>query len=329
MQKKKYNKLIYLLLIILLFTLPILFKSSHYFLLLACIIGIYIIVVSGLDILVGYSGQVSLGHAAFYAIGAYASVILNVRLGINVWFSIILGGIVAAIMAVCIAIPSVKLVHHFLAMLTIAFGEVINAIIVNWRGVTGGHTGLMNIPPPKIGSLVFDDNFSYFYIVYIFVIIFLISKQRIIHSRTGRALKAIRESEIAADGLGINLRRYKVLAFGISAFYAGFAGGLYAYLVNFISPQTFTLDQSIIFLTMALFGGSGSFMGPIIGSIVVTLIIEYLQIISYYQTLVYGLFLLIIVMYFPSGIISLFSTEKNILLKRIGFQKTRSLKIKY
>lgn len=317
MHKKKYNNLIYLLLIILLFTLPILFKSSRYFLLLACIIGIYIIVVSGLDILVGYSGQVSLGHAAFYAIGAYASVILNVRLGINVWFSIILGGIIAVIMAVCIAIPSVKLVHHFLAMLTIAFGEVINAIIVNWRGVTGGHTGLINIPPPKIGSLIFDDNFSYFYIVYIFVIIFLISKQRIIHSRTGRALKAIRESEIAADGLGINLRRYKVLAFSISAFYAGFAGGLYAYLVNFISPQTFTLDQSIIFLTMLLFGGSSSLMGPIIGSIVVTLIIEYLQIISYYQTLVYGLFLLIIVMYFPSGIISLFSTEKNILLKRM------------
>jgi len=317
MHKKKYNKLIYLLLIILLFTLPIFFKSSHYFLLLACIIGIYIIVVSGLDILVGYSGQVSLGHAAFYAIGAYASVILNVRLGINVWFSIILGGVIAVIMAVCIAIPSVKLVHHFLAMLTIAFGEVINAIIVNWRGVTGGHTGFMNIPPPKIGSLIFDNNFSYFYIVYIFVIIFLISKQRIIHSRTGRALKAIRESEIAADGLGINLRRYKVLAFSISAFYAGFAGGLYAYLVNFISPQTFTLDQSIIFLTMVLFGGSGSFMGPIIGSIVVTLIIEYLQIISYYQTLVYGLFLLIIVMYFPSGIISLFSTEKNILLRRM------------
>jgi len=317
MHKKKYNNLIYLLLIILLFTLPILFKSSQYFLLLACIIGIYIIVASGLDILVGYSGQVSLGHAAFYAIGAYASVILNMQLGINVWFSIILGAIIAAIMAVCIAIPSVKLVHHFLAMLTIAFGEVINAIIVNWRGVTGGHTGLMNIPAPKICSFIFDDNFSYFYLIYIFVLIFLISKQRIIHSRTGRALKAIRESEIAADGLGINIRRYKVLAFGISAFYAGFAGGLYAYLVNFISPQTFTLDQSIIFLTMVLFGGSGSFVGPIIGSIVLTLIIEYLQIISYYQTLIYGLFLLIIVMYFPSGIVSLFSNDKNILLTRM------------
>jgi len=317
MHKKKYNKLIYLLLIILLFTLPILFKSSQYFLLLACIIGIYIIVVSGLDILVGYSGQISIGHAAFYAIGAYASVILNVRLGINVWFSIVLGGIITVLMAVCIAIPSVKLVHHFLAMLTIAFGEVINAIIVNWREVTGGHTGLMNIPPPKIGSLIFDNNFSYFYIVYIFVIIFLISKQRIVHSRTGRALKAIRESEIAADGLGINIRFYKVLAFSVSAFYAGFAGGLYAYLINFISPQTFTLDQSIIFLTMVLLGGSGSFMGPIIGSIVLTLIIEYLQIISYYQTLVYGLFLLIIAMYFPSGTISLFSTGKDILLKRM------------
>jgi len=317
MHKKKYNKLIYLLLIILLFTLPILFKGSQYFLLLACIIGIYIIVVSGLDILVGYSGQISIGHAAFYAIGAYASVILNVRLGINVWFSIVLGGIITVLMAVCIAIPSVKLVHHFLAMLTIAFGEVINAIIVNWREVTGGHTGLMNIPPPKIGSLIFDNNFSYFYIVYIFVIIFLISKQRIVHSRTGRALKAIRESEIAADGLGINIRFYKVLAFSVSAFYAGFAGGLYAYLINFISPQTFTLDQSIIFLTMVLLGGSGSFMGPIIGSIVLTLIIEYLQIISYYQTLVYGLFLLIIAMYFPSGTISLFSTGKDILLKRM------------
>jgi branched-chain amino acid transport system permease protein len=316
MHGRKYNNLIYLILIGVLFIMPILFKSNNYIILLACTIGIYIIAVSGLDILVGYSGQISLGHAAFYAIGAYSSVIINMQMGVNVWFSMLLGAIIAAIIAACIAIPSVKLVHHFLAMITIAFGEIIRVIFMNWKKVTGGHTGLMNIPSPKIGFLTFDNNFSYFYVIYIFVIFFLIVKQRIVHSRTGRALIAVRENETAANGMGINVEAYKVLAFSISAFYTGFAGALYAHFVNFISPETFTLDQSVLFLTMVLFGGAGSLMGSIIAAIMLTLISEYLQIISYYQTLVYGLFLLIIVYYFPHGLIDLFSKGKIILLKK-------------
>jgi branched-chain amino acid transport system permease protein len=282
--------------------LPVIFRNNSYFLLLLCTTGISIIVVSGLDILFGYSGQISLGHAAFYCIGAYTSAILSLKYQFPVFLTIFSGAIVSTLCAIIIAIPAVKLVHHFLALVTISFGQLTYLFVANAKNLTEGYSGMNFIPRPSIGSFEFESHFSFFYIVYFFLLIFLIVKWRLINSSTGRAFIAIRENLHAAEGMGINSRKYKVMAFAVSAFFTGFGGALYAHLIGFISPESFEMNQSVIFLTMLLFGGMGNMYGPILGAIALTVVSEYLQKLGSYQMLAYGIFLLFIVVYIPSGI---------------------------
>lgn len=296
---KKYNKLIVLLALIL---LSIVFRDNYYILLLFCTIGIATMVVSGLDILFGYSGQISLGHAAFYAIGAYTSAILSTTYGVPVWISMFCGAILATGLAILIAIPSVKLVHHFLALVTISFGQLVYLFVANAEGLTSGYSGINFIPKPNFFGFELTSMLSYFYFILVVVTILLILKQNIVESRTGRSLIAIRENSSAANGTGINVRKYKVMAFALSAFYTGLAGAIYAHLIGFISPESFMQEQSTIFLTMLLFGGMGNFWGPITGAIVLTAISESLQKLGSYQMLVYGVFLLIVIVWLPGGI---------------------------
>jgi len=282
--------------------IPLIFQDNSYFILLLCTTGIAIIVVTGLDILFGYSGQISLGHAAFYCIGAYTSAILSRNHHVPVFLTMFLGALLATLFAIIIAIPAVKLVHHFLALVTISFGQLTYLFVANTPKLTEGFSGMGFIPRPSIGGFEFYTNFSYFYMVYFFLLLFLIIKQRLIDSSTGRALIAIRENPHASQGMGVDNRKYKVMAFAISAFYTGFAGALYAHLIGFISPESFERPQSIIFLTMLLFGGIGNLYGPILGAVALTAVSEYLQLLGSYQMLVYGVFLLLIVVFIPSGI---------------------------
>jgi len=291
-----------IILVLLMGLLPLLFRDNSYFILLMCTTGIAIIVVSGLDILFGYSGQISLGHAAFYCIGAYTSAILSRNHHMPVFFTIFIGALLATFFAIIIAIPAVKLVHHFLALITISFGQLTYLFVANTPRLTEGFSGMGFIPRPSIGGFEFFSNFSYFYLVYFFLLIFLIVKQRLIDSSTGRAFIAIRENPHASEGMGVDNRKFKVMAFAISAFYTGFAGALYAHLIGFISPESFERPQSIIFLTMLLFGGVGNLYGPILGAVALTAVSEYLQLLGSYQMLVYGIFLLFIVVFIPSGI---------------------------
>jgi len=297
---KKY--FIYLL-VVLGGLLPIIFNGNEYLILIFCTIGITAISVSGLDILFGYSGQISLGHAAFYAIGAYTSAILSRNIGLSVWISILMGALLATIIAILLAIPTVKLVHHFLALVTISFGQVVYLFVSNVDKLTGGYEGMNFIPPPQMGSFIFSTNISYFYIIYSSLLIFIIIKDRIVKSRIGRAFISIRENSYAASGSGVNVRYYKVMAFAISAFFTGFAGALYAHFIGFISPETFVFSQSILFLIMLLMGGMGdSIAGPIIGVIFITIISEYLQQIGSSQTLFYGIIILLLIIFLPNGL---------------------------
>jgi branched-chain amino acid transport system permease protein len=282
--------------------LPIIFQSDSYVVLLLCTTGISIIVISGLDILFGYSGQISLGHAGFYCIGAYASAILSRDLGIPVFATILIGGALATILAILLALPAVKLVHHFLALVTISFGQLVYLFVSQARGLTEGFSGMNFIPRPTIGSFDFESNVAYFYLVYGILLLLLVLKQTLVGSRTGRAFVAIREDTHAANGMGIHVTKYKTMAFAISAFYTGIAGALYAHLIGFISPESFTLNLSTLFLTMLLFGGMGNFWGPIIGAGALTIVSEFLQKFGSYQMLVYGVFLLGIIVYIPGGI---------------------------
>lgn len=302
---EKLKKYLPAILILALLLFAVLFRSNGYIMLLLCTIGIYVIAVSGLDLLFGYTGQISLGHAAFYAIGAYTSAILTVKLGWPVWAGIVSGTLLSAVVGIIVAFPASKLVHHFLALLTIAFGQMMYIFIANTPKLTNGFTGINRIPPITFGPIALDNNFYFFFFILFVVVIFLIAKQRIIDSRIGRAFVAIRENSHAATGIGINVQYYKIMAFMISALYTGLAGAFYVHFISFVSPDTFQLAQSIIFLTMLLFGGMGTLYGPIIGATVLCMLEEYLQVVGSYSMLIYGAVILVVLLFLPRGVIGL------------------------
>lgn len=284
---------------------PVALSHQVYWILLLNLAGIYIIVNSGLDIVYGYSGQISIGQAGFYALGAYGSAILSARLDVPVALSIPLAALLAALCGALIAVPSVKLVHHFLAMVTIGFGEIVRLLLLNGGELTGGPDGIVSIPTLQIGPLTFDTNRACFYVILLSVGVLLLAKARLVDSRVGRALVAIRESPRAAEACGIDSRRYKVLAFAIGAFYAGIGGALYAHLIRFVSPETFSLEQSVSFLTMVLLGGAGTLLGPVLGTLIVILAFEYLQAFGQAQMAVYGLTIIGVLFFMPRGLAGL------------------------
>ena len=301
--------------------LPLIFIGDAYFILLLCTTGIAVIVVSGLDVLFGYSGQISLGHASFYCIGAYTSAILCKFFSLPPIFTMFVGALVATLIAVCLALPAVKLVHHFLALVTISFGQLTYLFVANAKQLTDGYSGMNFIPKPSLGFFTFESNLSYFYLIYFFLLVLLAVKSRLMDSRTGRAFIAIRENAHAANGMGVNVVKYKVMAFAVSAFYAGFAGALYAHLVGFISPESFEMNQSVIFLTMLLFGGMGNLWGSVVGAAALTFVAEILQKLGSYQMLAYGVFLLVIIVFIPGGLTQGFNVLAYL---KGGFKKEKS-----
>ncbi len=263
---------------------------------------LYIVAVSGLDVVFGYSGQISLGHAAYFAIGAYGSVMLNTYLNVPVFFAMIISAVSAMLIGIVIAYPATRLKFHFLALATIAFGEIVFQLVAQSPNkVTGNFLGLHTVPISLFGFEL-DTYIRFYYYALIVVVLLLIVKSRIIDSKTGRAMIAIRENAHAADGMGINVTRFKVIAFAVSAFYTGYAGGMYAHLTKYISPDTFVYKQSVMFLTMLLFGGTGSFWGPIVGVVSVTLLNEGLRSAERYQMFIYGALMLIVILVLPGGI---------------------------
>jgi len=311
------NRLISLAFILVFVGLPALVGNNAYLMLILSLSGIFVIASIGLDLLFGYSGQISIGQAAFYAVGAYTSAILTTKLGVSVWLGMLAGGLLATVFAALVALPICKLVHMFLALVTIGIGELTYQAIINLPDLTGSFTGVRAIPMPRIGAYVFNVS-SYYYIVLAFVVLSLIVKQRIVDSRIGRAFIAIRENTDAANAMGINVTYYKVVAFACSAAFTGIAGALYAHYIGFISPETFTLDQSVLFLTAVLCGGMGTFVGPIIGAVVITLINEAIQALGAYQMLVYGIFIVVAVIYVPEGLVGVVKMIQRNLFKVVN-----------
>jgi len=305
----------------------IVLNRNRFVLLLLGLIAVYTIAVSGLDVLFGYSGQISLGHAGFWAVGAYASILMSHgRFGFSQWFgfalppiiTIFLAGIVAMAFGVLIAFPASKLVAHFLALLTIAFGELVFLAIISFPNVTNAFLGVTAIPPISLFGFAFNTNYLFFLFALVLTVIFLIVKQRIIHSRVGRALIAIRENPLAANGVGVNLQYYKVMSFAISAFFTGVSGAMYAHLVGFISPETFMFAQSVIFLTMLIFGGAGNLFGPIVGVIIIVIMQEALQAFSTARMLIYGIFLLLTILFLPKGVFGIGERLRGLIRKVVS-----------
>lgn len=320
--RKRFSNIIIFAFIVLGTILPLCLGDQKYFLLLMCLAGIYIVATSGLDICFGYSGQISLGQAGFYAIGAYVSAMLSIYMKVPVPFAILIGSLAAALVGYLLAFTSVKLVYHFLSLTTIAFGEIVRLLLVNGKAITGGPDGLVGIPPFTVFGISFSSNQMYFYIIWIVMIVFLAGKVSLINSRVGRAFIAIRDNPSASEAFGIKLSKYKATAFAIGAFCAGISGALYAHLVKFINPDSFTGDQSIMFLVMVLIGGLGTFWGPIFGSVLIIALNEVLQTFGDYRMAIYGVIIITVLLFLPKGIIGTLR-EKLVVGKRIKREKVK------
>jgi len=284
---------------------PVLFggtDAANYLMLIGCFILVYIIAVSGLDLLFGYCGQISLGHAGFFAIGAYGSAILNTTWNIPPMISTLMAAGLSVFIAIIVAYPAAKLRFHFLSLATQAFGWIVYYFVVASPGeITGNYIGYF--PKPfSIFGINLGAYIPFYYFALIMAIIFLFIKAMIVDSKTGRAFIAIRENVTAANGMGINVTKYKVMAFAVSAFFVSFAGSLYGHLSAYIAPSTFTVAQSTLFFVMLLFGGNGTFYGPIIGSIAIQIVNELIRSAQQYSQLIYGVLLLFIIMFMPNGI---------------------------
>ncbi|WP_066496379.1 branched-chain amino acid ABC transporter permease [Abyssisolibacter fermentans] len=296
------NKLISTILIILIVAIPY-YGFSPYIMRIIILTGIYIILASSLNLLTGFTGQVSLGHAAFYGIGAYASALIAIDLGMPYMVSLIMAGIIAGLAAFLIGVPTLKLEGTYLSIVTLGFCEIMRLTELNWMDVTRGPLGLPGIPCPSIFGFAIDTDTEYFYLILILVTICLVTIYNIINSRTGRALISIKEDELASEAMGVNTFKYKMIAFTTSAFFAGIAGSFYAHYVTYIDPQSFTFDESIQILSMVILGGMGSIPGAIIGSIILVSVPEVLRSVQEYRMVIYGLVLVVMMLTRPQGIL--------------------------
>jgi len=266
--------------------------------------GIYCLITMGLSILMGYAGQISLGHAAFYGIGAYISAILTARYNLNPWMCILIAMGGSAFIALLVGAPSIKLKGHYLAMATLAFGIIVFIVFNEEIEWTGGPDGMTGIPGLSLFGFELDSIVKYYYLVWIIVFFIFIFTINIIQSRAGRALLAIHASEPAANAMGVNIARYKIIVFVYSAMLASLAGSLYAHYLNFINPSTFDLFFSIKLLIMIALGGMHKIWGAIIGAIVITFLsFEWLHYFEEFAVIVYGVILLVVTIFLPQGLV--------------------------
>lgn len=252
------------------------FLVNEYVLYMANLIGIAIIGALGLNLLTGFTGQISLGHAAFIGVGAYTSAILITRVGISFWWTIPLAGLMAAIAGVIIGIPSLRIKGLYLAIATIAAQFILEYVFMNWDSMTHGIRGI-NVPDPELFGFEFDTERKFYFITLFFVIAGTLYARNLIRTRVGRAFIAIRDRDLAAELIGINIFRYKLSSFAISSFYAGVAGSLWVSFMNIVTPEHFPLTLSIEYLAMVIVGGLGSVLGSIYGAVFMVLVPEILK----------------------------------------------------
>ncbi|MBU4462693.1 MAG: branched-chain amino acid ABC transporter permease [Desulfobacteraceae bacterium] len=265
--------------------------------------GIYCLITIGLSLLMGYAGQISLGHAAFYGIGAYISAILTVQYGLNPWVCMCIGMAVTAAVALLVGAPSLKLKGHYLAMATLAFGIIIFIIFNEETEWTGGPDGMAGIPGLSLLGFDISSVGRYYYLVWGFVLAAFIFTVNVIQSGTGRALRAIHASEPAASAMGVDVSRFKILVFVYSAVLASLAGSLYAHYLNFVNPSTFDLFFSIKLLIMIALGGMHNIWGAVIGAVLITFLsYEWLYYFEEFEVIVYGAILLFVTVLLPDGL---------------------------
>jgi branched-chain amino acid transport system permease protein len=268
--------------------------------------GIFSLVCLGLCMLMGYAGQISMAQAAFFGIGAYTSGVLTARCGWNPWAAMPAGCGLAALVAWLVGMPALRLKGHYLAMATLGFGVIVNIVLAEEIGLTGGPSGLADIPRLKIAGKAISDEMLYYYLVWAAVLLALLFCLQVLHSRVGRGLRAIHEQETAAEAMGVPTARLKVQIFVLSAVLAALAGSLYTHYVTFLNPGSFNLMWSIRFVLMVVVGGMQSIWGALLGAVLMTFVgNEWLQVFADFEILVYGAILLLVALFLPQGLVSI------------------------
>ena len=305
-----------LIILVLAFLASLPLYAGTYYTFLAVLSFIYIIISIGLNILTGYAGLFSLGHAGLAAIGAYTSAILSKALmpipwiadpGFHVLIGVIAGVILSCLVGALLAYPALKAKGPYLAMVTISFGWIIWKILLEWIPVTGGDLGIRGVPRPNLGSISLNTE-KFYFIVLIFCLAALVVQRNIIQSRFGRNFLALKFSEPAAASVGIHIYKYKVLAFMVSAFFAGLGGALFAHQQNYINPDSFHFFDSVFYLLAILFGGAGTLLGPVIGSVVLTILPEMLHGFDLYRLIIYGIIIIAVLYLLPKGVLGQIET---------------------
>jgi len=280
-----------------------LLTSNTYYLYVAISVGLLTIVTAGLNVLVGFTGQTSLGHAGLYAFGAYTAALCATRAGLPEWAAIATALLVTSVVGAAVAAAALRVSGPYLAMVTIAFGLIVEGVLIEWGSVTGGPGGIFNIPKPSLRT--------HYWTVMTVAALALWLTANLRRSAWGRACLAVKSSEVAAESLGLSAYYVRIAAFTVSAAFAGVAGALFTFLNGYISPDSFTLQTSILFLLALLFGGLGRIAGPVAGSIALTILPELLTTLVDYRLILYGSLLLLSIYWLPEGIVGALSRGKG------------------
>jgi len=279
------------------------FMDHDYYYTLLNFIGIHTLLVVGLNLLLGYAGQISLGHAAFFGLGAYTSGILTATWGVNPWLALVAGLAVSGGAAFLIGIPALKLRGYYLAMATLGFGIIVYIILNEAQRLTGGPSGLTGIPSLAVGSFALNTPRRLYLLIWITLGLILYLSANLVNSRTGRAIRALHDSEAAAESLGVDTFRIKLKIFVWSALYASLAGSLYAHTLNFIAPASFGFMFSIKLVTMVVLGGMASIWGSLLGAGVLTVLPEALVVFHDFEVVIFGAILMVVMIFMPRGLV--------------------------
>jgi branched-chain amino acid transport system permease protein len=266
------------------------------------------LIVVGLNLLSGYTGQVSMGQAGFYAMGAYTTGLLMLNAGLSFWLAAPAGMLVAGLCGILIGAPAIRLTGPYLVLATVAFGEIVRLVLLNWIPVTRGAAGLTGVPSPELFGFRFRTNQHFYYLILFVLALGVYIAHRIAHSKIGRTYKSIREDSLAAEAMGVDVSRYKISAFVLSAMYAGRAGAIFVSFAGVSSPDNFTFDDSVGFLAMSVVGGNASVPGAILGAFILTTLSEALRVFQSFRLILYGLILVLTVIFMPNGLAGLIRT---------------------
>jgi branched-chain amino acid transport system permease protein len=268
--------------------------------------AINVLLAMSMNILLGFVGQIAFGHAGLLGLGAYTTGLLAIKGGWSFWVAFPGACLATGVIGLVVGLPALLVRGHYLAMVTLGFGEILRLIMLNWRSVTNGPNGLYPVPPAGVLGLTLNTETSFFYLAWLLLVIGQVVSYRLRYSRIGRAMLAVKHDELAASVAGIHVARIKLLGFFISAVFAGAAGSLFAYFLRYVNPDSFTIEVSVNTVMMVILGGVGHLASPWIGAVVLVGLGEYLRFLGHYREIFFGFIILLILIFMPNGMASLF-----------------------